>query len=245
MNQDDQARHLAPVQEIKTVDARIKPAILSTHPDSRLDSQLLKHHPLADNGMVYRDMTDVESKKKSLHAIIAQLDVSHNLRYQKTPEDTYCNVYSFDYCHFSKVYLPTVWWTENSLKRVLNGEEVKPIMYDTVGHIYSNALHDWLLTWGISFGWQRMTSFDEAQRKVNEEGGVGIICAKRVTFGLSGHIVPIVPETKQKQAYRENGVVVYPLQSQAGNVNYNYFAKKRKDWWNHERYQRYVMYYHA
>jgi hypothetical protein len=56
--------------------------------------------------------------------------------------------------------------------------------------------------------------------------------------------VPIVPETKQKQAYRENGVVVYPLQSQAGKVNYNYFAKKRKDWWNNERYQRYVVYYH-
>ena len=44
-----------------------------------------------------------------------------------------------------------------------------------------------------------MTSLDEIQHKVNTEGGIGIICAKRRQVGLSGHIVPIVPETKFKK----------------------------------------------
>ena len=89
-----------------------------------------------------------------------------------------------------------------------------------------------------------MHSFSEIQEKVNSEGGVGIICAKRKTLGLSGHIVPIVPETEKRKAYRENNEVIYPLQSQAGKLNYNYFAKKRRDWWNHERYISFVLFYH-
>ena len=89
-----------------------------------------------------------------------------------------------------------------------------------------------------------MYDLDAIQHKVNTEGGVAIICAKRKIVGLSGHIVPIVPETDKKKAFRENGIVVYPLQSQAGKLNYNYFAKARKDWWNHERYSSHVFYYH-
>jgi hypothetical protein len=100
------------------------------------------------------------------------------------------------------------------------------------------------LKWGESYGWQRMTSLTEIQHKVNSEGGVGIICAQRKIEGLSGHIVPIVPETDKKKAFRENDLVVYPLQSQAGKINYNLFAKKRRDWWNNDRYSSFVLYYH-
>lgn len=230
--------------ENTTVDSRIKKAELLPHPDSRLDSYLMKIHPLNDPSIPFRDMTNLETKKESLAQLIDVLNVTKNTRYQKTIEDTYCNVYSFDYCYFAKVYLPTIWWTPEALERVLNGETVEPVFGETVDNIYSSAIHDWFLTWGASFGWKRMTSLDEIQNKVNNEGGVGIICAKRKKVGLSGHIVPIVPETKKKKAYRENGVVVYPLQSQAGILNYNYFAKARKDWWNHERYSSHVFYYH-
>jgi hypothetical protein len=89
-----------------------------------------------------------------------------------------------------------------------------------------------------------MNSLTEIQNKVTNEGGVGIICAKRKIVGLSGHIVPIVPETEKKKAFRENDEVLYPLQSQAGKLNYNYFVRIRRDWWNHKRYSSFVLYYH-
>ena len=30
-----------------------------------------------------------------------------------------------------------------------------------------------------------------------------------------------------------------------GPQNYNYFARKRRDWWNHSRYSSFVLFYHA
>lgn len=227
-----------------TPDSRIKSAHLLPSPESQLDSMLGKPHPLSDSGIPYRDLTNPETKKESIRQLIDVLDVKHNLRYQRTPEDTYCNVYAYDFCYFAKVYLPTVWWTDESLEKILAGEDVVPVFDETVERIYSSAIHDWFLKWGASFGWKRMTDLDEIQQKVNQEGGVGMICAKRKIRGLSGHIAPIVPETNAKKAYRENGVVIYPLQSQAGKLNYNYFSKARKDWWNHERYSSHVFYYH-
>lgn len=226
-------------------DQRIKKAQLLPHPASRLDSMEMKFNPMVESDIPYRDQTDLSTKKASLRRLIDKLDVTKNTRYQRTVEDTYCNVYSFDYCLYAQAYLPTVWWTKDALDQVLAGKDVEAIFGKTVEPIYSSAIHDWFLNWGASFGWQRILSLDEIQNKVNTEGGVGIICAKRKKVGLSGHIVPIVPETERKKAYRENGVVVYPLQSQAGLLNYNYFAKARKDWWNHERYSSHVFYYHA
>lgn len=244
MKKETTARKITTLVEDSTPDGRIKSASLLADPESRLDSMRAKFHPLSDSEIPFRDLTDAASKRKSIRQLIDKLDVKNNLRYQRTVEDTYCNVYAYDFCYFSKVYLPTVWWTDESLEKVLNGEEVVPVFEETVVPIYSSAIHDWLLKWGASFGWKRMTDLNEIQEKVNNEGGVGIICAKRKIVGLSGHIVPIVPETKKKKAYRENGVVIYPLQSQAGKLNYNYFSKARKDWWNHERYSSHVFYYH-
>ncbi len=225
-------------------DSQIKRAELLPHHDSRLDSMLMKIHPISDKDVPYRDLSSLETKKESLRQLIDKLNVTKSIRYQRTVEDTYCNVYSYDYCYFSKAYLPTVWWTEEALEKILDGQEIEAVFGKTVENIYSSAIHDWFSKWGSSFGWKKMTSLDEMQHKVNTEGGVGIICAKRKKIGLSGHIVPVVPETKTKKAYRENGIVKYPLQSQAGILNYNYFAKARKDWWNHERYSSHVFYYH-
>lgn len=235
---------LLPLEDNPTPNSQIKKADLLPDPESRLDSIEKKETPLLDSSIPYRDLTDVASKKESIIRLIQKLDVTNNVRYQRTIEDTYCNVYSYDYCYFSKVYLPTVWWTEEALKRILNGEEVEAVFGETVERIYSSAIHDWFLEWGASFGWKRMHSVDELQNNVNTNGGIGIICAKRKTKGLSGHIVPVVPETSFKKAYRENGRVIYPLQSQAGKLNYNYFSKARKDWWNNELYSSYVLYYH-
>jgi hypothetical protein len=224
--------------------SQIKKADLLPDPESRLDSMEMKEKPIKDSSIPFRDLTDVASKKESIHQLIDKLDVEKNIRYQRTIEDTYCNVYSYDYCYFAKVYVPTVWWTEQSLEKILKGQEVEAIFEETVDRIYSSAIHDWFLEWGASFGWKRMFTAEEIQNKVNTDGGIGIICAKRREKGLSGHIVPVVPETDLHKAYRENGVVVYPLQSQAGKLNYNYFSEVRKDWWNDELYSSFVFYYH-
>lgn len=223
---------------------QIKIADFLPDAESRLDSMEMKHKPIEDSSIPFRDLTSPATKRESIGRLIDKLDVVSNIRYQRTVEDTYCNVYSYDYCHFCKVYLPTVWWTDEALEKVLAGQEVEAVFEQTVDRIYSSAIHDWFLKWGTSFGWQRMFTADEIQNKVNTNGGVGIICAKRKEKGLSGHIVPVVPETDLNKAYRENDIVVYPLQSQAGKLNYNYFSEVKKDWWNDELYSSYVFYYH-
>jgi hypothetical protein len=232
------------IVENSVPDPRIKIANFAPNPESRLDSMEVKWKPIYDSTIPFRDLTNLSTKKESYTKLIDKLDVENSIRYQRTIEDTYCNVYTFDYCYFSNVYVPTIWWTEEALQKVLDGEEVEVIYGETVNHIYSSAIHDWFLQWGASFGWKRMFSVDEMQSQVNTNGGIGIICAKRREKGLSGHIVPVVPETDLHQAYRENGVVLYPLQSQAGKENYNYFSEVRKDWWNDELYSSYVLYYH-
>ena len=228
-----------PVPNSKIIKANLLP-----DSESRLDSMEMKEKPIGDPTIPFRDLTDTASKKESIGRLIDKLDVAVSARYQKTVEDTYCNVYSYDYCYFCKAYLPTVWWTDESLEKILQGQEVEVIFEQTVDRIYSSAIHDWFLQWGTSFGWERMFTADEIQNKVNANGGIGIICAKRKIKGLSGHIVPVIPETDLNKAYRENGIVVYPLQSQAGKLNYNYFSDVRKDWWNDDLYSSYVFYYH-
>lgn len=246
MKEINEAAHEASQVEVVTKVKGIPAAVLPPHELSNLNSMECKFHPMIDDTIPYRNLKSAESKRRSLHKIIRKLDVKHSTRYQRTPEDTYCNVYSFDYCFYAKVYLPTVWWTDESIEKLQQGIEVVPVFNETVMPIYSSAIHDWFGMWGKDFGWEKMNSLTEIQRRVSEEGGVGIICAKRKTVGLSGHIVPIVPETEKKKAFRdENNEVLYPLQSQAGKLNYNYFARKRRDWWNHPRYSSFVIYYHV
>lgn len=237
----------APIESIvddSIPDSRIKIANFLPDSASQLDSMLMKYKPISDSSIPFRDLTNSDTKRESIARLINKLNVASSIRYQRTIEDTYCNVYTFDYCYFSKVYVPTIWWTDDALQKVLDGQEVEVIFGETVDHIYSSAIHDWFLKWGASFGWKRMFNVNEIQNKVNTEGGIAIICAKRKEKGLSGHIVPVVPETDLYKAYRENGVVVHPLQSQAGKLNYNYFSEVKKDWWNDELYSSYVFYYH-
>ena len=244
MNNDTVSEPIVSLVENKKVDHRIRIANFAPDPESRLDSMEMKWKPIYDATIPFRDLTNPETKKESYFKLIEKLNVEKSIRYQKTIEDTYCNVYTFDYCYFSKVYVPTIWWKEDALQKILNGEEVPVIYGETVDHIYSSAIHDWFLHWGVSFGWKRMYSVDEMQSQVNTNAGVGIICAKRKIKGLSGHIVPVVPESDLHQAYRENGVVRYPLQSQAGKLNFNYFSKEKEAWWEDELYSSYVFYYH-
>ncbi|NRT12125.1 hypothetical protein [Flavobacterium sp. 14A] len=232
------------VAENTIIEGSMKPAVFAADAASGLNSTRMKYKPMLDDTILFRDETSVETKKHSIAQLIEKLNVIENLRYKRTVEDTYCNVYSFDYCHFNNVYLPTVWWTDEAIERLQAGEDVTPIYNDTVKTIYSSAITDWFVKWGPAFGWKRTMDVNELQEKVNNEGAIGIICAKRKIRGLSGHIVPVVPETAAHKAYREDGRVIYPLQSQAGKVNYKYFAKVKKDWWNNALYSSSVFYYH-
>jgi len=214
-----------------------------------LDTKIESYKPLGDPSIPFRDLTSVESKLASIHQIIEKLNVSKSFKYEKDEADTYCNVYSFDFCFFAKVYIPRLRWTDKAIEELEKGNEVEIIFEDTVRPLYSNYIYEWFLESGEVYGWQKIECTDELQEKVNTNGGVGVIIARRFILDKSGHIVVVVPENDTEKAYRENGKVIYPLQSQAGLINYNYFSENRKDWWNNQDpekgYSTYVFYYHA
>ena len=215
---------------------------------SSLDSKEETYKPIGNTTIPFRDVTSVESKLASIRKIIDTLDVSNSFRYQKDEADTYCNIYTFDYCFFTKVYIPRLRWTDKAIEDLEKGYEVPLVFDETVRPYYSNYLYDWFLESSSKFGWQQINNVDELQQKVNRNGGVGIISAKRFILNKSGHIVVVVPETESEKAYRENGKVIYPLQSQAGYDNYNYFSEQRRDWWANKDpekgYSAAIIYYH-
>lgn len=213
-----------------------------------LDNKEETYKPLGNPSIPFRDLTSVESKLTSIRKIIDTLDVEKSFRYQKDESDTYCNIYTFDYCFFAKVYIPRLRWTDKAIRELEKGNEVPLVFEDTVRPFYSNYIYDWFLQSSNAFGWERILDIDELQNKVNENGGVGIICAKRFILNKSGHVVVVVPETETEKAYRLDGKVIYPLQSQAGMNNYNYFSEIRADWWDskdpEKGYSSAIFYYH-
>jgi len=206
------------------------------------------YKPLANPSIPFRDLTSVETKLTSLKKIIDTLDVEKSFRYQKDEFDTYCNIYTFDYCFFAKVYIPRLRWTDKAIAAIEKGNEVPLVFEDTVRPFYSNYIYDWFEQSSAVFGWEKTNDVDVLQNKVNENGGVGIICAKRFILHKSGHVVVVVPETETEKAFRIDGKVIYPLQSQAGMNNYNYFSEIRADWWDNKDpekgYSSAIFYYH-
>lgn len=213
-----------------------------------LGSKEETYKPIGDSSIPFRDLTSVESKLTSIRTIITALNVSKSFRYQKDEMDTYCNIYAFDYCFFAQVYIPRLRWTDKAIEQLEKGNEVALIFGETVRPFYSNYIYDWFLQSGHEFGWERVDDVDKLQNKVNDNGGVGMICAKRFILDKSGHVVMVVPETETDKAFRKDGKVIYPLQSQAGADNYNYFSEIRKDWWNNKDpekgYASAIFYYH-
>ena len=217
-------------------------------PISSLDTKEETYKPIGNPDIPFRDLTNAETKKASIKKIIEKLNVSKSFRYEKDEADTYCNIYTFDYCFFTQVYIPRLRWTDKAIEELEKGNEVPLIFDDTVRPFYSNYLYDWFEESSSNFGWEKIDNVDELQKKVNENGGVGIISAKRFILNKSGHIVVVVPETETEKAYRVDGKVIYPLQSQAGYDNYNYFSEVRKDWWANpdpeKGYSSAIFYYH-
>lgn len=214
-------------------------------PLSKLSSKGRLFKPMGDLGIPFRSMGSVDSRIQSVHGLVRVLDVSNSLRYQRTERHTFCNIYAYDLCYFSRAYLPRVWWYPQALKKLAAGEHVEVSYGETVREMNANSLHDWLVEWGDDFGWARITASPDAfQGLVNRNGGIGLICARRRDRSRSGHITVVLPETGQIRAARANGRVLCPLQTQAGAVNLRYFSSGQGAWWTSERFDSFGLYFH-
>lgn len=163
-------------------------------------------------------------------AIVRFLDVEKSARYKPADGKTYCNIYAYDFCFLSGVYLPRVWWLKDAIKSLNEGNAVAVKYAVTVGELNANALYDWLSEFGASFGWKKVATLDDLQKAANA-GSVAVICAARKDPKRSGHITVVVPEdVPPLLAQRSEGAVSLPLQSQAGVRNFCFSCGTGK-WW--------------
>ncbi|MGB5819802.1 MAG: SH3 domain-containing protein [Saonia sp.] len=238
------SRFLAPLEDTPIVVKEISKANYPKDKRASLFTKGMMHKPIGTPNIAHRDVSSPETKRESIGILIDTLNVEHSERYRPTEKNTFCNIYAYDFCHFSDTYIPRVWWKEKAIKKLLEGQQVEVLYGETVYELNANALHDWLLEWGDDFGWRRISFAEEMQNAVNNEGGVGIICAKRRDTRFSGHITVVVPETNARKADRQAGVVLHPLQSQAGGRNRKYFSKAVGAWWRKQKFSSFVFYYH-
>lgn len=184
---------------------------------------------LNENNMPFRNLSSNQAKRDSIKAIISWLNVERSNRYRPRSSSTYCNIYAYDFCYLNRVYIPRVWWTQGSIIKLLDGQNLIPAYGNTVYEINANTIYRWLKDYGESFGWERVWNLDDLQDAANK-GKIGIICAPNRNPARSGHICAVVPETDTHRCTRyTNGKVRYPLQSQAGASNKQYF--NNSNWW--------------
>ncbi len=187
-----------------------------------------------------------EELRTELATIIDYLGVdkpSHK-RYQPRAGATFCNIYAHDYCHVAGVYLPRVWWTQDAIECLAQGQNVEARLGATIDELTANALFQWLRAFGLRFGWRQTGTPTKLQTEINV-GGVGLIVARRKADGRSGHIVVVAPETGTNSARRDaSGEVIAPLQSQAGAINFRYGTGKL-NWWKGEEFADSAFWIHA
>lgn len=156
---------------------------------------------------------------------------------------TFCNVYAADFCRLAAAYLPRVWWTEEALVRIGQGEVVPVPAENTVRELRADDLFAWLMDSGQLFGWRRVFDATALQGAANA-GGVGLICADRDAPGKPGHITVVVPEVGTHRAERDaDGHVLQPLQTQAGARNFRY-GNAGPNWWLHSDFRDHGFFVH-
>ena len=203
-------------------------------------------HSLNESDQPGRQGETAEARRAELAAILDWLAVdkpSHK-RYQPHSGHTFCNVYAHDYCHLAGCYLPRVWWSAPAIEALAQGRTVKPLLGKTIDEKRANDLFRWLRDFGLRFGWRRTGTLTKLQTEVNQ-GAIGLIVARRIIDGKSGHIVAVVPETGDEQARRDSdGEVIAPLQSQAGVTNFRYGTSKA-GWWKDPKFAEFAFWLHA
>jgi hypothetical protein len=140
--------------------------------------------------------------------VIEYLHVEKNPRYAPRNGNTYCNVYTHDFAEHMGAYVPRVWWTKDSVQKIMNGETVQPVYGKTVTELNANALYEWLRDCTkrkspLNFGWHQVHLI-EANAAVTSGTHFGVICARRRDRKRSGHITVILPGGIQSQAGRTN-----------------------------------------
>lgn len=160
---------------------------------------------------------------KSIRDIIEFLQVDKSARYKRTVSATFCNIYAYDYAYLMGAYLPRVWWTQECLKSL----DFDTAVYGkTLVEMNANALYDWFPKYGAQFGWVEGDT-TSGQIAANKGKCVIMVCANK-NASKPGHIVAIVAETESVKSVGAKGIVIYPVQSQAGALNKKYFCSK---WW--------------
>jgi len=203
-------------------------------------------HSLNENGQPGRIGAEPDALCQELADIVDWLavDDEKHLRYQPRDGLTFCNIYAHDYCHLAGVYVPRVWWSAPALLRLAAGEAVEPLIGNTLFEVRANELFRWLNDFGAAFGWRRTGTLTKLQAEVNQ-GGVGLVIARRKEDGRSGHVVVAIPETDSLLAKRNAaGEVVAPLQSQAGASNFRHGTGKL-NWWKGEQFADSAFWLHA
>ncbi len=202
-------------------------------------------YPLGEKGRPRRTGSKPETKARHVIDIATYLDSAAPAykRYQPKGSQTFCNIYAYDFCCLCGVYLPRVWWRPAALDKIREGQKVDVKYNTTVRELRANDLHDWLEDYGESFGWRSVTDMDELQAAANV-GEVGIIVAKRRDNGRPGHITAVAPEHASFTAARNSsGLILRPLESQAGSKNYR-FVTKRTAWWQHDKFESFSFWRH-
>ncbi len=197
--------------------------------------------PLNEAGQPGRNATTDAGKAANLTAIIKHLKVETSARYIATGGSTFCNIYAYDYCFLSGVFLPRVWWTRKAIATLAAGGSVTPDYDVTVTELNANSLFNWFEEFGQDFGWVRTFDLTDLQNAANA-GQVCIISGQRKELNRSGHICAVAPETPTQQAKRSGADVTIPLQSQAGASNFSYGGRV---WWTGAQFRKFGFWKHA
>jgi hypothetical protein len=133
------------------------------------------------------------------------LKVETSIRYKKTPNSTWCNVYLHDLMRVLGLYIPRTWWllTDKHSK----GDFVSLSYGSNVIDITANQITEWASIFAPKFGWVLVSDKD---MKNLPDGYIGAILARNP--GGIGHVSAVVGKEW--------------LQSQAGAKNKSYFTDK-------------------
>ena len=209
----------------------VGPVHLPTANNSVKRQNRLRPFPLTETPPVKRHQVDPpETRVAAIGELINWFKVESSVRYLPEGGAIFCNIYAYDYCFMTEAYLPRVWWTQQAIVKLEQGQTVAVKYGVTVYEILANGLNEWFKDWGAHFGWRRTLDLTEQQDAANQ----GKVCitvarAKPTQHNGHGHIVAVVPETATVRALRQNGKVVKTVQSQAGNHNRAYNVSS---WWS-------------
>lgn len=181
--------------------------------------------PLKDFNIPIINLNEIDKALRINHInhLINLLDVENSARYKPSSDLTYCNIYAHDLAYCLGAFIPRVWWDEESVSKILNGEKVSIEYASTVFELNCNSLSIWFEKFGQYFNWIKVENAVELSKLTNK-GSIGVIIAKRDDLTKPGHISLVVPPQLQDQSKIDNLV----LQSQAGAVNRKFFNDL---WW--------------